>query len=188
MSSSAHNMSVSNTRRQPRAAASAARGKIQSVFVSTRSGPGKGMKMNTTSSRRTVKKGFTSQKHKLISRARRAEEIRARRTQRTAYIRHMLRGKRRTQKVRNAKEEKKRLAEAREAALGASAAAAASAAPLGNSHMSSFSARPFHANFNSLSNAAAAIRLPRSSRAARAAYSPRTMKRIAEGESLSNDE
>ena len=67
------------------------------------------MNVERKSSRRTVK-GFTSKKHKLISRAKRAEEIRARRTQRAAYIRHMLRGRRRTQKVRNAEKEKKRLA------------------------------------------------------------------------------
>ena len=112
----------------------------------------------------------------------------------------MLRGQRHTQKVRNAKEEKKRakeeknrLAEARKAALAASAAAAASAAPLGNSHMPSSSAHPFHANFNSLSRAAAAIPLPRSTRkttanAARAASSTNIRTLLDRGESNSNDD
>ena len=155
--SSSHNMSVSNTGRQgrpSRSAASAASALIRNTFSSTRKRLGKGMKMNVEpkSSRRTVK-GFTSKKHTLISRAKRAEEIRARRTQRAAYIRNMLRGRRRTQKVRNAKEEKKRLAEVRESALAASAAAAASAAPLGNSHMPS-SAHPFQASFKELEEAA----------------------------------
>ena len=144
------------------------------------------MNVERKSSRRTVKKGFTSKKHKLISRAKRAEEIRARRTQRAAYIRNMLRGRRRTQKVRNAKEEKKRLAELRESALAASAAAAASAAPLDNSYMPS-SAHPFQASFKELEEAAHEIRVPRSSRAARAASS-KNIGKLARGESNSNDD
>ncbi len=192
--SSPHNMSVSNTGRHgrpSRSAASAASALIRNTFASTRkSGLGKGMKMNveSKSSRRTVKKGFTSKKHKLISRAKRAEEIRARRTQRAAYIRNMLRGRRRTQKVRNAKEEKKRLAELRESALAASAAAAASAAPLGNSHMPS-SAHPFQASFKELEEAAHEIRVPRRTRTkAASAASSTNIGKLARGESNSNDD